>query len=427
MIGLRIREARQARGMTQATLAKDIASRTYISAIELGRIKPSADNLKLIAEKLAEPLSYFLPGPLDEAKQRLEITLNQAKGLLAVGKVVEARELLSMVKGACTENMPTHIRALYHEAQGELLLSVGAILQSALSYTLASDAYVRSKQTRKAWECRYAAAFALYQAGYMDQAISLGVDAVNLLCDSEECEAKALTHYMIGCAYFAKGDVKKASSFFADAKTCVDDTKNEAALLALLGECSCSLRQGQWQNALTLSRKAVALAGQHSFTEMQAEALIAVMTCSVRMGEHEEAKQVLAQITSLAGVPISIKCKAYREMLLVTKETTPLQDTVSLESTLDNLLQSAGAHLDKWDTVKSEWALAKCRILRDPQDALARVEQFAADFCHLGRFKDAADTLAFGAGLLKNTGAPDDAYSLLNRAYALLQGKHTQQ
>jgi transcriptional regulator with XRE-family HTH domain len=30
MIGLRIREARQARGMTQATLAKGISSRTYI-------------------------------------------------------------------------------------------------------------------------------------------------------------------------------------------------------------------------------------------------------------------------------------------------------------------------------------------------------------------------------------------------------------
>jgi len=128
--------------MTQATLAKDIASRTYISAIELGR-QPEVDRRKT----------------------------------------------------------------------GRAELSVGAILQSTLSYTLASDAYARSKQLRKAWACRYAAAFALYQAGHMDQAISLGVDAVNLLCDSEECEARALTHYMIGCAYFAKGDVKKASSF----------------------------------------------------------------------------------------------------------------------------------------------------------------------------------------------------------------------
>ena len=410
--------------MTQATLAKNIASRTYISAIELGRIKPSAENLQLIAERLGEPLSYFLPGPADEARQILETTLNQAKGLLAAGKVAEARELVLQVEEG---NVPIDVLALYYEVQGELLQSDGALLQSVLSYTMASDAYVRVKQLRRAWACRYAAAFALYQAGHMDQAISLGLDTVKLLWDSEECEANALTHYMIGCAYFAKGDVTKASAFFADAKACMDDAKTDTALLALLGECSCAFRQGQWLTALTLSRQAATLAGKHNFVEMQAEALIAMMACRVRMGEHEEAKQVLTQIASLVGVPVSIKCKAYREMLLVTKEATPLQDTLCLEAMLGSLLQSADVHLDKWDALKSEWALEKCRLLRDPQNALGRVETFAADFCHLGRFKDAADALAFGAGLLSNTGAPDDAYSLLSRAYALLHAKHNRQ
>jgi len=42
----------------------------------------------------------------------VETTLNQAKGLLATGKVAEARELLSMVTSSCTEDMPTEIRAL---------------------------------------------------------------------------------------------------------------------------------------------------------------------------------------------------------------------------------------------------------------------------------------------------------------------------
>jgi len=355
--------------MTQATLAKNIASRTYISAIELGRIKPSAENLRLIAERLGEPLSYFLPGPVDETRQRLETTLNQAKGLLAAGKVTEARELVLQVEEG---TVPIDALALYYEVQGELLQSDGALLQSILSYTMASDAYGRVKQLRRAWACRYAAAFALYQAGHMDQAISLGLDTVKLLWDSEECEAKALTHYLIGCAHFAKGDVTKASAFFADARACVDDAKNDTVLLALLGECSCAFRQGQWLTALTLSRQAATLAETHNFAEMQAEALIAVMACRVRMGEHEEAKQVLTQIASLAGVPVSIKCKAYREMLLVTKEATPLQDTACLESTLGNLLQAAGAHLDKWDALKSEWALEKCGLLRDPQNTLAR-------------------------------------------------------
>jgi len=158
---------------------------------------------------------------------------------------------------------------------------------------------------------------------------------------------------------------------------------------------------------------------------MQAEALIAAMACSVCMGEYEKAKQMLAQVSSLAGLPISTKCKAYREMLLVTKEVLPLEDTACLESTLGDLLQSDGARLETWDVLKSQWALEKCRLLRDPQAALAQVESFAREFCNLERLKDASDVLAFGAELLQNTGATRDAYSLLGRAYALLQGNKT--
>ncbi len=81
-----------------------------------------------------------------------------------------------------------------------------------------------------------------------------------MLSDSEECEAEALTHYLIGCAHFAKGDVQKAGAAFAEARACTNSDMMEAAVLALLGECSCQLRQGQWQNALATSRKAAALA-----------------------------------------------------------------------------------------------------------------------------------------------------------------------
>jgi len=77
-----------------------------------------------------------------------------------------------------------------------------------------------------------------------------------------------------------------------------------------------------------------------------------------------------------------------------------------------------------WDRLKSEWALEKCRLLRNPQDALSRVGEFAEAFCRIERFKDAADTLAFGAELLKSTGSVDDAYALLSRAYSLMQGQN---
>jgi transcriptional regulator with XRE-family HTH domain len=423
MIGLRIKEAREARGLTQAALAKGIASRTYISAIELGKIKPSAENLQIIAKRLGQPLSFFLEDSLEDALQRLGADLNQAKVLLTVGKIVEARELLHQIEAACKQTVHMDILALYHEVHGHLQQVDGALFQSVLSYTLASDAYIKSKQLPKAWECRYTAAFVLYQAGYMDQSISASLDAVGLLNDTQECESKALTHYLIGCAHFAKGDTHKARTFFTEARAFMSDTTIEAVLLALLGECSCMVHQGQWQSAHALSRTAAGLAEKHKSVRLKAEALIAVMVCCVHMGEYGEARQVFAQIASLPGAPISVKCKAYREMIFVTQETVPLENTACLETTLSHLLLSADTRLDNWERLKSEWALERCRLLRDPETTIQQVENFAESFCRIDRFKDAADALAFGAELLKKVGSVDEAYTMLSKAYALMQGK----
>ncbi|MBS3985871.1 MAG: helix-turn-helix transcriptional regulator [Selenomonadales bacterium] len=42
MIGQRIREARKAKGLSQGQLAQGMVSRSYITALENGRIRPTA-------------------------------------------------------------------------------------------------------------------------------------------------------------------------------------------------------------------------------------------------------------------------------------------------------------------------------------------------------------------------------------------------
>ena len=59
MIGKRIKEAREAKGLTQAELAAGLVSRSYIGAVEKGRVKPTAENLQYIAEKLGKPPLIF--------------------------------------------------------------------------------------------------------------------------------------------------------------------------------------------------------------------------------------------------------------------------------------------------------------------------------------------------------------------------------
>src|SRR5712692_9315209 len=62
-VGERIREARQARGLTQAQLARGIASKGFISQIERDRALPSLPRLGLIADRLGLALSDLAGGP----------------------------------------------------------------------------------------------------------------------------------------------------------------------------------------------------------------------------------------------------------------------------------------------------------------------------------------------------------------------------
>lgn len=79
MLGRRVKEARQAKNLSQAQLATGRFSRSYISAIESGRINPSAENLKVIAQHLGLPLSYFLPSEQESLTNKLETMLKDRR------------------------------------------------------------------------------------------------------------------------------------------------------------------------------------------------------------------------------------------------------------------------------------------------------------------------------------------------------------
>lgn len=59
-LGQKIRAARLERGLTQDQLAAGHFSKTYVSALELGRIRPSVKALAYLADQLDLPVSYLL-------------------------------------------------------------------------------------------------------------------------------------------------------------------------------------------------------------------------------------------------------------------------------------------------------------------------------------------------------------------------------
>ena len=58
-VGERLREARLSRGLTQAQLARGLATKGFISQVERNHTTPSLAKLRLMAERLGLPLGHF--------------------------------------------------------------------------------------------------------------------------------------------------------------------------------------------------------------------------------------------------------------------------------------------------------------------------------------------------------------------------------
>src|SRR6266568_3914656 len=83
-IGARIREARAEAGLSQAQLGAPHFTRAYVSAIELGKVRPAMKSLEFMAERLGKPTSYFLEDPqADRRRRKRDLEIRSAEALLS--------------------------------------------------------------------------------------------------------------------------------------------------------------------------------------------------------------------------------------------------------------------------------------------------------------------------------------------------------
>src|SRR5438045_8605846 len=108
-IGDRIRKARTEAGLSQAQLGAPHFTRAYVSAIELGKVRPAMKSLEFMAEKLGKPTSYFLEdAEADRRRQRQSVTVARGNQLISEGRAFDAMSLCEkLTKGAVTHSDST--------------------------------------------------------------------------------------------------------------------------------------------------------------------------------------------------------------------------------------------------------------------------------------------------------------------------------
>src|SRR5438034_2032112 len=140
-LGERLRQLRVAGGMTQTDLAGERFSKEYVSQIERGKTKPTAETIQWLADRLGVDAGYLANGVSADERGRVDAALARADALLEARRNDEALEELERIRAAvlATGLSELETRALSSEAtirirRGEVREAI-ALLERARALT----------------------------------------------------------------------------------------------------------------------------------------------------------------------------------------------------------------------------------------------------------------------------------------------------
>ena len=96
-LGERVRRARVASGLSQAQLGAPHFTRAYVSAIELGKIRPAVRSLGFLAAKLGRPAGYFLGDDEATLREREHALIAKARQQILAGEHARAVATLTRI------------------------------------------------------------------------------------------------------------------------------------------------------------------------------------------------------------------------------------------------------------------------------------------------------------------------------------------
>src|SRR5215469_796205 len=263
-LGQRLRALRVERGLSQAELAGDLVSPSYVSLIEADRRSPEREVLTGLAHRLGCSALYLETGVVPEeiSEQRLQLKFGEIA--LANGELDEAHDrfrTLSVQASSEIRHGAIWGLAQTEEALGNLheaMTHLEALLEPARAGEPGTPGLLTLLITR----CR------IYRlAGDFARAIEVGEDAVRevreLGLDGTEDEVR-LASTLVGC-YFARGDMFSAQHL---ASRVIDGAEKlgtrQAQGAAYWNASAVAAARGQLTDALELASKTLAMLAEQA-------------------------------------------------------------------------------------------------------------------------------------------------------------------
>jgi tetratricopeptide (TPR) repeat protein len=244
-VGERLREARLSRGLTQAQLARGLATKGFISQVERNHTAPSLAKLRLMAERLGLPLGHFTgdssPLELSYLRKSAELAVKAQEPERAIALVEESLTLpttaneradLLRIKGMALEalgRLPEAVGAQQQaaatapvddpELSAAIYAELGYVQQSQEQFNAAMEANLRSlswlDRSRHADPALRARVLnnlgrSSYALGQMDAADGYLMQALDAALDAESLLRIANAHMALGISARAVGDLDRA-------------------------------------------------------------------------------------------------------------------------------------------------------------------------------------------------------------------------
>jgi tetratricopeptide (TPR) repeat protein len=259
-IGDRIRTARVEAGLSQAELGAPHFTRAYVSAIELGKVRPAMKSLDFMAQKLGKPTSYFVEDTkADRRRQEQAAAIARGSQLISEGNASEAIALLEpLLKQATT---PVE-RAVLQRSLGRAYTQARrapeaiSVLSDALRFFKGAEDSEQIARTRSQLG---AAMLEMRTYAEAQQELESAL-AFMSKADVKDPLLKVHTVYNLGVSFYMRGDYKAAAQQFDRAAregADIGDLRWQAGLFAGMGMSYSKLED--FEAAVVYLRKSEAL------------------------------------------------------------------------------------------------------------------------------------------------------------------------
>jgi tetratricopeptide (TPR) repeat protein len=377
-IGLRLRELRQARGLTQAQLALPDFSKAFISLAETGRTRISLRAAEIFAQKLGVTAADLVRRPEAGTSAGTELALTRAQADLAAGRPEAALEGLDAIRGKGAEAATAHRSLL----RGRALLALDRPHETIRALDDALRAYRAKNDRASAVRVLFDLGRAHAQLDNQAEALNLGLQCEAALNDGIVVDRTFELRVMEFIAAIAVnlGDFDAADLRTERAKALAEDVADPRTLASLYENLTVTRqRQGDLEGALLYARKSVEAYERIADRRSLGSAWNTLGWVYVKRGQVARAREALDHAETSARENHDDRLLAY-----------VLQSRAELELARGN---ADAAQRFAEESIKSPHASARCIALSQLVRAEAIAASKAADAAVVRAYDEALRTL----------------------------------